>query len=508
MASCDTALDHPCAEKFFLRLASRIDGDLLAWLFEKRFPLRPFVDFIDPKRIFPGAGAVSPVLRKRWRLLKNLLPCAAEADSALVVTLCDLRPLVNPKSPARRRKSAWKIHARAIAASPADPGRVPPPVKHLYWGGARRRTIVFWDRLVSFQAEELSAIRHLAEQAGRRTGRVVLSWHNATLGAAGGWAFEAPCAMLRAAAADFDPELRREMTRLRGSFDRVAAMELWSMRVDRLFAPEAYRGSDTDKREWPGALSPHQRVSRRQLREWMQSGEKAWAEGLVLLFSLVNLGQRLLDAGKIDSLVLPWIDKFFISSRRRADIGYLDALFRFVSANIESPLVLFWDDTIHAGAPSLALALASMSEGGLPFRGLGIFNAGLSKGRAAERARAASIIRRDYPQKALFALRPINENHCPGAFRQIFEDLDQSFFLNYDSSWKDNLAFLYAGTRVMALLGTQAEMETICPAVVLRGKRWAFGAWFRGVLRRLSLGGDHEPAGGLDGLYCSWANLL
>ena len=162
----------------------------------------------------------------------------------------------------------------------------------------------------------------------------------------------------------------------------------------------------------------------------------------------------------------------------------------------------------HARAPSLGLALDDMARAGLPFRGLGIFNTGISAGHGAERDEAVRIIAGEYPHKALFALRPINEKHCPGAFRQIFEDFDESFFVNYDSSWKDNLAFLYAGTQVFPLLGAQAEMEAVCPWIVLEGKRYGFGAWFRRILRHVSLGGRTEPCGKLHLQYCSWANLL
>ena len=263
-----------------------------------------------------------------------------------------------------------------------------------------------------------------------------------------------------------------------------------------------------DKHEWRGPLALHQRMSREMVLEWVENSRKGWADGVALLFALAREGRRLLDSGVIDSMVLPWIDKFFISSRRQADIDYLERLFRFVSENTESPPILFWDDTPHARAPSLGLALDRMAEAGLPFRGVGLFNTALSEGHAAERERAPGIIAGEYPQKALFALRPLTEKHCPGAFRRIFEDLDQSFFLDYDSSWKDDLAFLYAGTQVVPLLGTQTEMEPVSPWVVTGGGRCGFGAWFRRILRRASLGGHREAPEEIGLKYCGWANLL
>lgn len=556
VASGETALDDSEARKFFIRLASKMSADLLAWLFEKRFPLHPFMDNIDPRRIFPGLVGPCPALRNKWRLLRKRLNSAVDeaccvqpaqspvdpdpaADRAFDTTLADLRPLVSLARRPERVRAAWRTHGRAVTArAGARPDGFSPVMKHLYWAGAQSRQIAFWERLVHSQAGELTEIRRLAQEISRKTGRVVLSWHNATLGAAGGWAFEDPAASLANPALydGFVCEVMKEAVRIRESFNLASAMELCSMRVERLFAPKfAHAVENTSistgdfwhgfekaefsgigepgaasrsKYEWPGALALHQRIARGQVSAWIESARRSWADGLILLFSLANHGQRLLDSGLIDSLVLPWIDKFFISSRRQADVVYLRRLLRFTSANIESPLVLLWDDTPHARAPSLGLALDLLARAGLPFRGLGIFNAGISEGHAAEREEAVGIIAEEYPQKALFALRPINENHFPGAFRAIFEDLDESFFLNYDSSWKDNLAFLYAGTQVFPLLGTQTEMESASPWIVMDGKRYAFGAWFRHILRHVSLGGGREPFGHLPLEYCSWANLL
>ena len=272
----------------------------------------------------------------------------------------------------------------------------------------------------------------------------------------------------------------------------------------------ADRNANGNKYEWPGALSPHQRISTEQVLEWVEKSHKTWADGLILLFALANQGQRMLDSGKIPSLVLPWIDKFFISSQRRADVTYLERLFRLASANIRKPLILLWDDTSHSKVPSLGLALEDLAGRGLPFRAIGIFDTGASSGglHGAERAGAIRIILNDYPQKALFALRPLNENHCPEAFRWVFKDLDMKFFLNYDSSWKDNIAFIYTGTQVFPLLPVQTEMEPVSPWVFNGRERFAFGTWFRRRLRHISLGKLEGISDPLCLEYCSWANLL
>lgn len=550
VASAEITLDDSITRKFFLRLASKMDRGLLAWLFEKRFPLQPFMDCIDPKRIFP-AGQSSRALRKRWRLLKKrlrsvtgdacntALDAARFANRALDTTLADLRPLVGFPNRRECAKPAWRTHGKAVT-SPCGAASVGfcPGMKHLYWGGAGSRKMTFWERLVHSQARELTECRRMAHEVSRRTGRVVLSWHNASLGAPGGWGFREPTVAFESPSrhSGFVRDVFKEAANIRQSFDMVSAMELCAMRESRLFAqkfaraaqnsgitardffrsPEEAQSSGTrncvstgrSKQEWPGPLAPHQRISSAQISSWMENGRKSWAEGLILLFALAKQGQRMLDSGEIESLALPWIDKFFISSRRQADVVYLGALHRFISENLESPPVLFWDDTTHARTPSLGLALQDMAGGGLDCRGLGIFNSTLSEGQDAEREEALHIICAEYPRRTFFALRPLDENHSARAYRQIFEDLDESFFCNYDSSWKDNLAFLYAGTRVFPLLGTQTEMEAVSPWLIIQGKRYGFGAWFRRILRRVSLGENHEPSGELHLRYCTWANLL
>jgi len=518
LATAETIFDEREAHEFFVRLLFKTPPDLLAWLFEKRFPLHPFMDHIDPRRMFTGTAQPSRVLRKRWRLLRKILIRGSREtrhpwNRGLETTLSDLWFLRNgPKRPGRV-KSAWRIHGKAVASGVPEAPRDAPaqPMRHLYWGGARSRKIAFWEKLVGTQAEELSEIRRLAREVSSRTGSVVLSWHNASLGAAGGWAFEDLSAQFDSPALYglFVRAVTEEAARIRKTLDISSTKGLCAMRSERLFAPKI-RIADANKYESPGALSPHQRTFSEQVSAWAERADKTWAKGLILLIALANQGQRMLDSGKIPSLVLPWIDKFFISSRRLADISYLEGLFRFVSANVRHPLILLWDDTAHGKLPSLGLALEYMAGLGVPFRALGIFDTGASsKGlHGANRADATRIIVEDHPQNALFALRPLNENHCPGAYSRIFKDLDMKFFLNYDSSWKDNLAFIYTGTQVFPLLPVQTEMEPISPWVFSGGDRYAFGAWFRRTLRRISLGKLERISDPFCLEYHSWANLL
>lgn len=536
IASGGSISHGPDASGFFFRLLLKIPANLLAWLFEKRFPARPFISHIDAKRIFPGVSPPSRALRKKWRLLKKRLiqadlSDARNPDHGLEITFADLGFLSNAAKRLRTVESEWRIHGRAVSSRAAGSSQKASaqPIRRLYWGGARSRRIAYWERLVHVQAGELSEVRRLAREVSSQTGRVVLSWHNASLAAAGGWAFEDLAAQFGTPEiyTTFVRDVIKKARQIRESFDMLPAARLCAMRSERLFAPKMARAAektpvsallasrrmpfpDAGKYEWPGALSPHQRLFPEQVSAWMQKAENTWVDGLTLLFALADQGQRMLDSGKISCLVLPWIDKFFISSLRLADISCLERLFRLISANIRHPLILFWDDTPHKTAPSLGLALECLAERGLPVRAIGIFDSGASASGfdGAGRAEAARIILREYPHKELFTLRPLNENHCPEAFRWIFQDLNMKFFRNYDSSWKDNLAFIYTGTQVFPLMSVQTEMESISPWVFNGQKRYAFGTWFRKILRRISLGERKETRDALYLDYCSWANLL
>jgi hypothetical protein len=234
-----------------------------------------------------------------------------------------------------------------------------------------------------------------------------------------------------------------------------------------------------------------------------QAQRKTWAEGLMLLFALAAQGQRMLDSGSMSSFVLPWIDKFFISSLRRADQGYVERLFELVSHNIDHPLVLFWEDTTHGQFPSFRLAMEELAERGLPFRGIGVFDR-----QGSDRRHAAEIISGEYPTSLLFALRPMSDNHSASTFRRIFDSSDWGFFRSYDSSWKDNLVFTYTGTQVLPLLSVQTEMECIAPWVADGHARYPFGTWFRRELRRQTLGTVSNMSDPLSRAYASWANLL
>src|SRR5208337_2922930 len=106
------------AREVLVSILSKIPPNLLVWLFEKRFPLRPFIHNIGVKRLFPGGGEPSMILKKRWRLLsKRVLssPSAAGSfqDPGLETTVSDLEFLAKAGRRPGKVKAEWRIHGKA-----------------------------------------------------------------------------------------------------------------------------------------------------------------------------------------------------------------------------------------------------------------------------------------------------------------------------------------------------------------------------------------------------------
>ena len=187
---------------------------------------------------------------------------------------------------------------------------------------------------------------------------------------------------------------------------------------------------------WTGPVSPHQRLALYDILDWSARREGAWHGGLLRLSALLQEGQILLDKGLLPHLVLPWIDKFFISTRREEDWEYLTTLVAWLEGEGSAPLILFWEDTPHCREPSLKLVLQRLHKQGHPFRGIGVFD-----WQGSSRAEALQIICREHRQAFLFALRPFSDVHNFHPFEQLLEDCPYAFLQDYDSSWKDGLSF-------------------------------------------------------------------
>lgn len=540
---------EPSQAHFLKRLLKKPSRQFLQNIFSKPYPLEPFLRLISPLAMTQHTRAFHRKKKlTRWRNLRNcILSTSGNIPSWAENTLKDLAPLMEKgrrgKVGAQGRRK-WRVTGRALLALPGEvhPNRCFSPLKKSAWNGLSVKELKAFDELLLFQGLELMAIRSLCHQVSLQTGRVVLSLHNATLGAAGGWAHESLSSQFshKRLFQCFVREGKAVSLRLlkqHGTWVDLAEMieamwerrilhpkvyqSLWESRVRRALDPRfdgewrknlerasALIPADQDPFVesscpcvWPGALAPHQRLSLENLRFHAQRRKTSWKKGLFSLGGFIQSGQKLIRQGRLKTFVIPWIDKFFISSRRSEDREYLVSLLRWLHDWGGQPIILFWEDTGRAREPSFFLALEAMRKTGQPMRGIGVFDDHKSR-----REEALEIICAEHKHHAFFALRPFTDTHFPLTLQQILREGTSLSMNTYDSSWKDDLCFLYAGTQVADLLSIQTTMENWTPWVCMQGRKIPFGQYMRARLRQ---GSGLQPAerSCVDAAHARWANL-
>jgi hypothetical protein len=539
----------PALQTSLDRLSRRCPKSTLRYLVHKRFPLREtgLGQFPRILAALSGKGTTAPRPKIRLFLqhLRDKRPDWAEPTTGDIVPFCR-----NPRTGRKQclTRGRWLRVCRALTTLVDErrPSPVRPRVasfKQFYWGGYGQTSLRYLERLFHLQAQEMTAQKNLCYAISAKTHRVVLSLHNGSLAAIGGWGFEP----LREVFPD-DAGRRtfiRGATREAGRLEREDPdasrnlLEIWELWRDRLIRPalvgalrekgqrsrldphrrspdegdelkvkrflpdvHALTALDGSRHTLMGAVAPHQRADLAEILHWASERLGLWEPGWIQLAAMLIHARDLLDRGEIPAFALPWIDKFFISSRRDKDIAYLPALIRWLHARGARPIVLFWEDTAHARQPSFQLAMEQMTNAGARFRGIGIFGKDGSR-----RSDAEAIILSEQSRTDLFALRPSADAHVPRSFHQLLASLDPCLFSTYDSSWKDNLSFLYFGTQVSRLLSAQTEMESFPPWVIVDGRKEPFGAFFRRALRRLALGEEGAVTDSFWSRYMAWANL-
>ena len=405
----------------------------------------------------------------------------------------------------------------------------------LSWGQRSKVEIAFLERLISYQAKELSEVFRLALEVSRRTNRVVITLHNATLGAATGWGAPSLAHQVSARSAF---EFSQEVTSLRRNFIAKLSnrqkssqfppghsvkehtenlFDLWRKRLVRPYILQnlwTLRASlllnTMPLDQWEQLLDQakeilqpgdHQRLTegkgfglafvsptaaRRQLEQtlsWYRKQRQGLSEKLSLLWALIATGQQWLSSGRLEYLVLPIVDKFFISSKRDQDLDYLPSFLKLVQRFDHTPLFLLIDDTSRGSQPSLQLAIDRWREN-YPFLGLGVF----AGKRDSSRSYLEKIL--DSSSKiTLFALRPLTQVHNPAALDFLLTQRPSEFFSpeKYDSSWKDNLPFLYQGTQIAPFTGEMEHPQSFSPFVHTSAGPMFFGTYYRFKLRKRAL---------------------
>lgn len=403
------------------------------------------------------------------------------------------------------------------------------------WGQHSKEEIAFLEKLISYQAKELSEVFSLALEVSRRTKRVVITLHNASLGAATGWG--APsfthqvCAesavqfsqAVQALRRDFIAKLshrERSSPLSLGHSLREQAEDLFRLWGKRLLRPQILQNLWTLRaslvlnglplKEWEQLFDQakellqcgdQQRLTqgkglainfvppaaaRRQLDQsllWYRRNKENHSGKLSLLWALIRTGQEWLSNRRLEHFVLPIVDKFFISSKRDQDLDYLPAFVKLMQQFDHTPLFLFIDDTSRASHPSLQLAIFRWRENH-PFLGLGVF-----ANKLDPMPSNLETILENSSKVDLFALRPLTEVHNPIGFDLLLAQRPPDFLSlrQYDSSWKDNLPFLYQGTQVAPFSGRVEQPERFSPLLNTSAGQMYFGTYYRHKLRQLAL---------------------
>ena len=441
----------------------------------------------------------------------------------------------------RKMKSLGDIANSSSLGSyvrPADQGSCPRSKRNLRilsWGQRRFKDIDFLEKLISYQANELAEVFRLATAVSRSTRRVVLTLHNASLGAATGWGAPAFSQQLpRKCAEPFFNRvnsLRRDylanlcfsnsaVPSSQGNILKEEVDNLFLLWAKRLIRPRLLKDlwalrmglilNNLPVEEWQQLFtqakellddSDYQRLvrgtdlaiafaqpktSRRNLQEtmlWYQKRRESYHQLFSLLWALIATGDEWIRAERISHLVLPIIDKFFISSQRDQDLTYLPLFVELADWMNHSPLFLLIDDTSRAAGPSLESALDRWCQHH-GFVGLGVF----AGGSDVTKPPLESILANSSIAK-LFALRPISQVHNPISLRTLLALRPRDFLTpaKYDSSWKDNLPFLYHSTQVAPFSGPVTQADEFDSAVITSAGPMAFGRYYRCKLRHLAM---------------------
>ena len=405
----------------------------------------------------------------------------------------------------------------------------------LSWGERGPEEIGFLEKLISYQANELAEVSRLARKVSQQTKRVVVTLHNASLGASTGWGTPSFTQQIpRSSAGNFIDRvlsLRRdyftELSNANSSllFSGADSLQkkvenLFLLWAKRLIKPRLFNDlwtfrvslilNDLPVEQWEQFFDQtrellddkdHQRLtqgtglavvfaqpksSRQHLQEtvlWYQRKRESCRQFFSLLWALIATGEEWLRNGRLPYLVLPIIDKFFISSQRDQDLAYLPLFVELASCMNHAPLFLLIDDTTRAAHPSLELALESWRQQH-GFLGLGVFGSDSDSNLPA----LETILTRS-SKIDLFALRPLSQVHNPTSLHTLLASREQDFLTpaKYDSAWKDNLPFLYHSTQVAPFSRRVKQPNEFYPAVITSVGPMAFGSYYRRTLRQLAL---------------------
>ncbi len=469
-------------------------------------------DFLVKYRLFIKRKAL--VGSNRWETLSDLAPVWYSPKGTKFLSF---------------KRCLWRRIAGFLIEEIQPPGHRCGNIE--YWNGYAHSTVKWFNCLVDNVCKEARYIRQFCEEVSRRTGMVVLSWHNATLGAMGGWGFNGAVCPFKDTSIlnSFSRNVMDLWEYYKRKFQEEGRFEhIWRLFYIRLVEPKIkfsrfieaniQRISGNNLQELHRGDLPYyfpinatywQNMSLEDVVKWAGEVKTYWLGGWSLLWALIDVASSYIAAGRLEGVVFPRIDKFFASTLRTKDVSYLvDITKKILHDWGDRVVILLWDDTSHSSNPSLQLTINRFKRYGIPVRGLGIYD----KGHIGPSPAVGDVVGQCTTGKdRVFILRPFEGLYR--SFDVMLKQRDFSFFDSYVSSWRDGLAFVYAGTRVFPFLSVQTISEEFSPWASASGSRSLMGCLlqkkisFESSYSHPNVGHESDLWRKINSFYRVWANL-
>lgn len=451
----------------------------------------------------------------------------------------------------KREALVWETYERReVALSCSSLGRCADQnFEVIHWGDRELSQIRFLEKLISYQGKELNWVWEFTKKACMDTGKIVLSLHNASSAASSGWGIPdfrkqlEKETLFKSFCTEVESKVSNYKKILHTSSDLRELKELW---VQRIVQPKLNQllfhlkvSEDLDEheanswRKWAGEAYPlcnftseqedlerslsiapiNRRVSKLFLQThlaWSGKISENWLKWHALLLSVLEVGNRMVSDGRCSYLVVPWINKFFISSRREKDTSYLAILIKMILNFLPDTLIVVFDDTTRLRDPSLKLAIPILQKAVSSYgiQGVGIFG---KQGEEKSSEDVKESIGEIAQGNNVLVTRPYRYVRNHRSLNELIMRRDYTFLSDdqYDSSWKDNTDFLYWGTSIFPLTNALNFTADFPPVIVTNRGTLPFGSYYRNQLIFHALGEkEHHGISPLFKEYGGLANLF
>ena len=312
-----------------------------------------------------------------------------------------------------------------------------------FWPRYPDLNLGYFDHLLQKNAQELIFTRKIAETVSKITSSPVLTLHNATMGAPGGWGIY-----------DFKTQLGEIYPQ-------------WKEKVNALWlelTPKLREKILPIINIWLKRMIRTTSLKARYFQE-----KQRLSIFLPLLIAILKTSESFLQSSA-SFLVIPYIDKFIASSFGDKDIGYFKEFLKFVLFFAPKTIVLCFDETTHPQGPTLKLAISALNKEKKWIKGLGVYGTG--------EIVTAETVTKLIPKYQVFVISAYQGKSRPYGWYEIRTYCPQE----YHPAWRDGLTELFSGTQV----GFLSQNEKKDQVQTEKGKI-LLGTYFRLKLKEYSL---------------------